>query len=156
MNGERRLDENKLLRRLVLTGSLLAEAVRGMHPDSALPGALLASLWDRLVEELREERARRHAAVRAAIVPRAEGTERIGTCEICGTIDHHLVDGVCPDCRPRCRETSPPEPAASQPTGGLPAMFAGCATHADNDGTGYCVGCGTTIGEPHHAECECR
>lgn len=29
-----------------------------------------------------------------------------------------------------------------------------CATHEDNDGTGYCVGCGVTIGEPHHSQCD--
>ena len=29
--------------------------------------------------------------------------ERIGYCEICGRIDHHLVDGTCPVCRPRVR-----------------------------------------------------
>jgi len=28
-----------------------------------------------------------------------------------------------------------------------------CATDHDDDGTGYCRGCGTTIGEPHHTNC---
>ena len=28
------------------------------------------------------------------------------------------------------------------------------ATHEDSDGVGYCRGCGTTIGEPHHADCD--
>ena len=28
------------------------------------------------------------------------------------------------------------------------------ATHEDSDGTGYCRGCGTTIGEHHHRGCE--
>lgn len=28
------------------------------------------------------------------------------------------------------------------------------ATHEDSGGTGYCRGCGTTIGEPHHPECD--
>ena len=28
------------------------------------------------------------------------------------------------------------------------------ATHEDSDGTGYCRGCGTTIGELHHAYCD--
>lgn len=28
--------------------------------------------------------------------------ERIGTCELCGATDHHLVDDVCPTCQPRC------------------------------------------------------
>lgn len=32
--------------------------------------------------------------------------ERIGTCELCGLTDHHLVDGVCPTCRPRCATIS--------------------------------------------------
>ncbi len=27
------------------------------------------------------------------------------------------------------------------------------ATHGDSDGTGYCRGCGTTVGEPHHTDC---
>ena len=27
------------------------------------------------------------------------------------------------------------------------------ATRKDDDGTGYCRGCGTTIGEPHHSDC---
>lgn len=25
----------------------------------------------------------------------------IGDCEICGVTDHHLVEGVCPGCRPK-------------------------------------------------------
>lgn len=29
--------------------------------------------------------------------------ETIGTCDLCGATDHHLVDGACPGCRPRCR-----------------------------------------------------
>lgn len=33
---------------------------------------------------------------------RAATVERIGTCELCGLTDHHLVDGVCPTCQPRC------------------------------------------------------
>ena len=28
------------------------------------------------------------------------------------------------------------------------------ATHEDSDGTGYCRGCGTTIGEHHHVDCD--
>lgn len=28
------------------------------------------------------------------------------------------------------------------------------ATHEDSDDTGHCRGCGTTIGEEHHPECE--
>lgn len=28
------------------------------------------------------------------------------------------------------------------------------ATHEDSDGTGYCRGCGTTIGEIHHVDCD--
>jgi hypothetical protein len=28
--------------------------------------------------------------------------ERIGECEFCGVTDHHLVDGICPTCRPKC------------------------------------------------------
>jgi hypothetical protein len=28
------------------------------------------------------------------------------------------------------------------------------ATHEDSDGTGYCRGCGTTIGEHHHHDCD--
>lgn len=27
--------------------------------------------------------------------------EKIGTCELCGATDHHLVEGVCPFCRPK-------------------------------------------------------
>lgn len=27
--------------------------------------------------------------------------EKIGTCELCGATDHHLVEGVCPACRPK-------------------------------------------------------
>lgn len=29
--------------------------------------------------------------------------ETIGTCELCGATDHHLVVGVCPGCQPRCK-----------------------------------------------------
>lgn len=28
------------------------------------------------------------------------------------------------------------------------------AKHEDSDGTGYCRGCGTTLGEEHHFDCE--
>lgn len=28
-------------------------------------------------------------------------TETIGTCDICGQTDHHLIDDVCPTCRPK-------------------------------------------------------
>lgn len=27
--------------------------------------------------------------------------ETIGTCDICGRADHHLIDDVCPQCRPK-------------------------------------------------------
>lgn len=27
--------------------------------------------------------------------------EKIGRCEVCGIVDHHLVGGLCPGCRPR-------------------------------------------------------
>lgn len=27
--------------------------------------------------------------------------EAIGTCEFCGSTDHHLVEGLCPICRPK-------------------------------------------------------
>ncbi len=26
----------------------------------------------------------------------------------------------------------------------------------DSEGTGYCRGCGTTVGEMHHSDCDCR
>lgn len=32
--------------------------------------------------------------------------ERIGECELCGLTDHHLVDGICPTCRPKCATVS--------------------------------------------------
>lgn len=34
--------------------------------------------------------------------------ERIGTCELCGATDHHLVEGVCPVCRPKVMVTHTP------------------------------------------------
>lgn len=36
----------------------------------------------------------------------AANAERIGTCELCGITDHHLVDGICPACQPRCATIS--------------------------------------------------
>jgi hypothetical protein len=27
--------------------------------------------------------------------------ETIGTCELCGVTDHHLMEGACPGCRAR-------------------------------------------------------
>lgn len=27
--------------------------------------------------------------------------ERIGACDWCGAVDHHLVEGLCPTCRPK-------------------------------------------------------
>lgn len=32
--------------------------------------------------------------------------ETIGTCELCGVTDHHLVKGVCPACRPKVAGTA--------------------------------------------------
>jgi hypothetical protein len=32
--------------------------------------------------------------------------ECIGPCEFCGATDHHLVDGICPTCRPKCMAIS--------------------------------------------------
>lgn len=29
-------------------------------------------------------------------------TGRIGRCEICGEVDHHLVDGACAPCNAAC------------------------------------------------------
>lgn len=29
-------------------------------------------------------------------------TIAIGICEICGAIDHHLVEGACPVCQQKC------------------------------------------------------
>ncbi len=33
--------------------------------------------------------------------PNVESVPRgtIGTCELCGVTDHHLVDGLCPPCK---------------------------------------------------------
>lgn len=28
-------------------------------------------------------------------------TETIGTCDVCGATDHHLVEGLCPTCQPK-------------------------------------------------------
>ncbi len=28
-------------------------------------------------------------------------TETIGTCDVCGATDHHLVEGLCPVCQSR-------------------------------------------------------
>lgn len=33
--------------------------------------------------------------------------EGIGTCEICGATDHHLIGGLCLTCRPRVAEWNP-------------------------------------------------
>jgi NMD protein affecting ribosome stability and mRNA decay len=28
--------------------------------------------------------------------------EHIGPCELCGSVDHHLIEGVCRGCRQKC------------------------------------------------------
>ncbi len=33
--------------------------------------------------------------------------ERIGTCELCGATDHHLIEGLCPWCRPKTVTVDP-------------------------------------------------
>lgn len=39
--------------------------------------------------------------------------ESIGECELCGVVDHHRVQGVCPSCRTRCVTVCPPALALS-------------------------------------------
>jgi hypothetical protein len=34
--------------------------------------------------------------------------EKIGVCEACGATDHHLVEGICPACKPKCRTIDTP------------------------------------------------
>jgi hypothetical protein len=46
----------------------------------------------------------------------AAAIEAIGTCELCGLTDHHLVDGVCPTCRPKCISALVPDAALSPPS----------------------------------------
>ncbi|OIO66910.1 MAG: hypothetical protein COS35_07435 [Zetaproteobacteria bacterium CG02_land_8_20_14_3_00_50_9] len=50
-------------------------------------------------------------------VPGEFKQETIGRCELCGLIDHHLIDGECPACR------RSPIAAAMR----LPRAFAACS-----------------------------
>lgn len=45
--------------------------------------------------------------------------EKIGTCELCGATDHHLVEGVCPGCTPKISATVQ-TPATGMRTQGYP------------------------------------
>lgn len=42
------------------------------------------------------------ATTRRAAATTEQPHERIGTCELCGATDHHLVAGECPGCRKKC------------------------------------------------------
>ena len=56
---------------------------------------------------------------------RALTVERIGTCELCGLTDHHLVDGVCPTCRPRCATIPATAPGVALPPPSLELSVSG-------------------------------
>ena len=60
-----------------------------------------------------------------ALAVRALTVERIGTCELCGLTDHHLVDGVCPTCRPRCATIPATAPGVALPPPSLELSVSG-------------------------------
>lgn len=97
---ERRLPENDTLRRLLQVGRMLAFHSRS--PLLASAAHNLADAWDALVEELHGER------------PAAAPAETIGVCELCGEVDHHLVEGVCPGCRPKIRQVAAEVPLGAE------------------------------------------
>lgn len=39
--------------------------------------------------------------------------ETIGSCDICGRTDHHLIDDVCPACRPKAETVSARAPRSA-------------------------------------------
>lgn len=130
--AERRTPRSAALRRLIAAGNLLAAAARG--DTSATPE--LANAWDNSVEALRAELAEPRV-IRATPDPRMRGMR-------CADVEHeHGVSNI------------PPRPLYCEaPLGAEADVQHLCAARADSDGAGYCNGCGTTIGEPHHPGCD--
>ncbi len=102
-DADRRIPRSAALRRLITAGNLLAAAARGQV--TATPE--LADIWDSSVEVLRADLAE---------PPIENGGrsyvtfETVGACEICGATDNHLIEGVCPTCRPKVTVTMCPPP----------------------------------------------
>jgi hypothetical protein len=96
------------LRRLVLTGNLMAERLEQMGDGDGISG-----VWGMALRDLRDSTGSRYA-------------EGVGTCELCGRADHHLIDAACPSCRERFHL----EPAHDYATVGAEAdvrhAFEGC------------------------------
>lgn len=80
---------------------------------------------------------------------RVAGMEDIEPCLACGS--HHDLLHAEGEGDPSCyvRQALSLQPPTSDE--GTPLTDA--ATRNDSDGTGYCRGCGTTIGEAHHNDC---
>ncbi len=97
---DRRRPENETQRRLFQIGRLLALHAR--QPGLNLAARNLADAWDSLLAEL-------HGAA-----PSTAPAETIGECELCGDVDHHLVEGVCPACRPLCVQVAAEVPLGAE------------------------------------------
>lgn len=106
---ERRRPENDTLRRLLQVGRMLAFHAR--TPMLNQGAANLAAAWDALVEELHNPPPQ-HIDCNRSCVDFLD--QSIGTCELCGEVDHHLVDGVCPGCRPKIRQVAAEVPLGAE------------------------------------------
>lgn len=70
---------NHSLRSIITAGNLMALYIQA-QPEGTLVSVVNA--WDAALRTLRTT---------------------IRTCEVCGTLDHHIVDGVCPTCYRRIK-----------------------------------------------------
>lgn len=72
-----------------------------MAIETGIEHAEVISALDQLVQEglVRSEVA--GVMFGAPLVLYRIAVETIGTCDICGQTDHHLIDDVCSSCRPK-------------------------------------------------------
>lgn len=73
---------NHILRSVITAGNLMALHIQ------APPGGIdhsVVNAWDAALKTLRTT---------------------IRTCEVCGTLDHHIVDGACPTCQKHIQKLS--------------------------------------------------
>lgn len=89
-----------LHQRLITTGNLLAAAARGQV--GANHG--LADIWDSTLEAMRDELIEQQKLTQLNAT-----TTRIGECELCGVVDHHLITALCSVCLPKIEPYKPKE-----------------------------------------------
>ena len=114
MRNERRANDE--LRKLILVGNLMASRLEHGSELGREIDKILASQWmarldavhtrivisaisDVVANDIRQNGPVAQEIARAYHPPVLEVPAEIGNCDLCGLVDHHLVDGLCPMCR---------------------------------------------------------